>query len=82
MKYFIDAFEYLNLIRHIDLYNNRELFGKSDSNKTRITLYFYSKFSLYNVINLSSLKEPTAVIESSIKIIIFFVLFSTSSTCP
>ena len=38
MKYFIDAFEYLNLIRHIDLYNNRELLGKYDSNnKTLIT---------------------------------------------
>ena len=38
MKYFIDAFEYLILIRHIDLYNNRELLGKYDSNnKTLIT---------------------------------------------
>ena len=36
MKYFIDAFEYLNLIRHIDLYNNRELLGKSDSNNKRM----------------------------------------------
>ena len=36
MKYFIDAFEYLILIRHIDLYNNRELLGESNYNKTRI----------------------------------------------